>query len=108
MVVLAFEQLGAVGFGGVVQNALLQPMHIQHLHFDDDAGAVAELGLDIDIRIWSIISSTFGSSDLGALRRYKSLRYVPLIAAPKLIQAEWSQTIVVVWLAVESFPPQPA
>ena len=36
------------------------------------------------------------------------IRYVPLIAAPKLIQAEWSQTIVVVWLAVESFPPQPA
>ena len=36
------------------------------------------------------------------------VRYVPLIAAPKLIQAEWSQTIVVVWLAVESFPPQPA
>ena len=38
------------------------------------------------------------------------LRDVPLIAAPKLIQAqaEWLQTIVAVRLVVESFPPQPA
>ena len=40
------------------------------------------------LRIWSIISSTFGSSDLGALRRYKSLmwlghtaRFAPSIAS---------------------------
>jgi hypothetical protein len=33
--------------------------------------------------MWSVISSPFGSSDLGALRRYKSLRDVPLIVAPK-------------------------
>ena len=28
------------------------------------------------LRIWSIISSAFGSSDLGALRRYKSLMWL--------------------------------
>ena len=40
------------------------------------------------LRIWSIISSAFGSSDLGALRRYKSLmwlghtaRFAPSIAS---------------------------
>jgi hypothetical protein len=40
-------------------------------------------GVKPRLRIWSIISSAFGSSDLGALRRYKSLRDVQLIVAPK-------------------------
>ncbi len=31
---------------------------------------------DAVVMIWSIISSAFGSSDLGALRRYKSLMWL--------------------------------
>jgi hypothetical protein len=43
---------------------------------------------NVQLRMWSVISSPLGSSDLGALRRYKSLmwhghtaRFAPSIAS---------------------------
>ena len=43
------------------------------------------------LRIWSIISSAFGSSDLGALRRYKSLMWLSHTArfAPGIASQLW-------------------
>ena len=73
--------------------------------------------LDEDTTVYTLelskkLIQLFGDDQWTAIdwQQRLELRDVPLIAAPKLIQAqaEWLQTIVAVRLVVESFLPQPA